>query len=603
MVDKSRAKAAKLKYTAKPSSKAESKFAASKSTSSKANSKSQAKNSRVDGTERASVSAVATILEQYSFTEKNIPITIRVLKVPGEFVKHYEISIESISDTTESILERIRQRLIDQVNFGILDLTADREHGHIEERLEQTIKLLIGRYFPESDDQTKEFLTTYLIQKSLGLGNIEMLMGDNQLEEIVINDARDPVWVYHKSYGWLKTNVRIRDEEQTRHYAMTVGRKVGRQISVMEPLLDAHLSTGDRVNATLSPISEGNTMTIRRFSRDPWTITKFLGAKTISPQAASLVWLGMQYELSAIIAGGTASGKTSTLNCLASFFQPNQRIISIEDTRELQLPSFLHWVPMQTRQPNAEGKGAISMGDLLVNSLRMRPDRIIVGEIRRRQEAETLLEAIHTGHSCYATFHANSAQETVDRLTNQPIDIPKSMLPAISMIIMQFRNRRTGVRRTFQIAEIQSDGAPNVLQQYDPKRDVLQNANKSKSLYNTLELFTGMTPREIAADLVEKQRILKYLVDMKISSVDGVGTVLAEYYTDPDNLRKFVSQQKLLTLPGISVARTVDSEARTGTGQVTAAIASAAPASPEPTKNSMSAAKHHGASQHAGRRK
>ena len=139
---------------------------------------------------------------------KNIPITIRILKVPGEFVKRYEISIESISDTTESILERIRQRLIDQVNFGILDITTDREHGHIEERLEQTIKLLIGRYFPESDDVTKEFLTTYLIQKSLGLGNIEMLMGDNQLEEIVINDAREPVWVYHKEFGWLRTNVR-----------------------------------------------------------------------------------------------------------------------------------------------------------------------------------------------------------------------------------------------------------------------------------------------------------------------------------------------------------------------------------------------------------
>jgi flagellar protein FlaI len=198
------------------------------------------------------------------------------------------------------------------------------------------------------------------------------------------------------------------------------------------------------------------------------------------------------------------------------------------------------------------------MEDLLVNSLRMRPDRILVGEIRRRQEAETLLEAIHTGHSCYATFHANSAQETVDRLTNPPIDIPTTMLPAISMILMQFRNRRTGVRRTFQIAEIMPDGKPNVLQQYDTKRDALVNKAKSKSLFNTLQLFTGMTPREIKHDLDEKQRILKYLVDLQIKNVDDVGRVLAEYYTNPENLRKHVSAKKRLVVPD---ARTVDAEA------------------------------------------
>jgi len=531
----------------------------------------------------ADSSSSSQLMDSYEYSAKNIPIGVRILRVPGEFVLRYEIAIESISETTETILERIRQRLIDQVNFGILDLTQDRESGKIEERFEETIKLLVEKYFPESDAQTRSFLTTYLIQKSLGLGNIEILMADNLLEEIVVNDAREPVWVYHKKHAWLRTNVYLRDEEQTRHYAMTIGRKVGRQITIMEPLLDAHLGTGDRVNATINPISEGNTLTIRRFSRDPWTITKFLRAKTISLSAASLIWMGMQYELSALIAGGTASGKTSTLNCLATFFPPNQRIISIEDTRELQLPSFLHWVPMQTRQPNAEGKGEIAMGDLLVNSLRMRPDRILVGEIRRQREAETLLEAIHTGHSCYATFHANSAQETVDRLSNPPIAIPKSMLPAISMVIMQFRNRRTGARRTFQIAEMLPDGSPNVLQQYDPKKDVLVNKNKSKSLNETLTLFTGMTPREIGKDLDEKARILKYLIDTNIDSVDGVGRVMAEYYTNPDNLRKYVAARK--ALPTLE-PRKIDAEA--GTLPKTSA-----PAAPPATKTHAHVAHRH----------
>jgi len=263
-------------------------------------------------------------------------------------------------------------------------------------------------------------------------------------------------------------------------------------------------------------------------------------------EAAAIAWLSIQYELSAIIAGGTASGKTSTLNVLASFFPPNQRVISIEDTREIQLQKFLHWVPMSTRQPNTEGKGQVSMEDLLVNSLRMRPDRILVGEVRRKREAETLFEAIHTGHSCYATFHANSAGEAINRLTNPPIEVPKSMLPAISMILVQFRNRRTGTRRTFQIAEILPDASHNMLMQYDAKKDILRSVNRSKTLMKTLELYTGNTTNELKRILNTKQQILKYMVKHNIDTVDSVGKVMAEYYTNHDNLMKYVRANKKL---------------------------------------------------------
>ena len=149
--------------------------------------------------------------------------------------------------------------------------------------------------------------------------------------------------------------------------------------------------------------------------------------------------MAVQNELSIIITGGTASGKTSMLNVVANFFPPNQRILSLEDTRELILPSALHWVPLETRLPNPEGKGGIAMLDLIVNSLRMRPDRIVLGEMRKHEEAMVLFEAMHTGHSVYATFHANNAEETINRLTNPPIDVPKILLPAISMNIVMYR--------------------------------------------------------------------------------------------------------------------------------------------------------------------
>ncbi len=498
--------------------------------------------------EKNSESKDRKVIESYNYKSKDIPISINIVKIKGEFVPIYEVSISSISRTTEFILEKIRQELIKKVNLGMIEITDVKKTEYVEDKFKETINDLINKYFPDVNDETKNCLQSYLFGKSLGLGNLELLMNDVSLEEIVVNDAADPVWVYHRKHGWLKTNVMLRDEEEIKHYASIIGRKIGRQITVLEPLLDAHLTAGDRVNATLMPIStHGNTITIRKFSRDPWTITKFLKSRTISIKAAALVWIAMQFEMSAIIAGGTASGKTSTLNALANLFPPNQRIISIEDTREIRLPKFLHWIPLNTRLANPEGKGEISMGDLLVNSLRMRPDRILVGEVRRKREAETLFEAIHTGHSVYATFHANNAEETVQRLTNAPIDIPPIMLPAISLIIVQFRNRRTGSRRTFQIAEILPNATANVLLQYDPKKDELVQVNKSKSLYENLKLYAGFSEADIESDLKEKEKVLKYLEDLNIETVDGVGRVMAEYYTDKENLMKYIHDKKLLT--------------------------------------------------------
>lgn len=488
---------------------------------------------------------ILKVIDTYEFSCNNMPITTKICDKKGEYVQCYEISISSIGATTEMVLEKIREELVRKVNLGMVDITDPKSKTIIEEKFSETIRGLIIKYFPEVDEKTVGFLTSYLIQKSLGMGEIEILNHDKMLEEVVINSADEPVWVYHRKYGWLKTNIYVKDEDKTRHYATMIGRKVGRQITVLTPLLDASLDGGDRVNATLSPIStKGNTLTIRRFSRDPLTITHFIETNTMPVGAAAMLWLGIQFELSAIIAGGTASGKTSTLNVLGSFFPPNQRIISIEDTRELNLPKYLHWVPMSTRLPNSEGRGEITMEDLLINSLRMRPDRIIVGEVRRQAEAETFFEAIHTGHSCYATFHANNVEETIKRLTNEPINVPKIMLPAVSMLMVQFRNRRTNMRRTFQIAEILPNSDVNVLMQYDSKKDVLTNVNKSKSLMSTLELYTGYSQQEIGKILKEKESILKYLVKQQVKTVDGVGRIMAEYYTDKDNLMKFVRKNK-----------------------------------------------------------
>jgi flagellar protein FlaI len=218
------------------------------------------------------------------------------------------------------------------------------------------------------------------------------------------------------------------------------------------------------------------------------------------------------------------------LNVISNFFPPNQRIISIEDTRELVLPESLHWVPMETRLPNPEGKGGVTMLDLVVNSLRMRPDRIIMGEIRRKQEAEVLMEAMHTGHSVYGTIHANNAKETIARLTNPPIDIPKEMIPAVSVILVQNRNRRTGTRRTLQIAEILPNGESSILMQLNVKKDVIEKINSSEVLFDRLKLYTGLSGDSLDKDLKRKVKVLKWMVKNNIENVNDVGAIISKYY-------------------------------------------------------------------------
>lgn len=476
------------------------------------------------------------LLDTYQLAVNKIVVDIRVEHPPEEPVPFYLISIANISETTKLILEKIRQEFISKLDTRALEQAESSAESTntldiLRSQFEKEIRMLIKKYFPHIPKDSEDMLVNYLLEENLGLGKIEILLKDPNLEEIVINSHTEPVWVYHRKHAWLKTNVKILTEARIRHYSMTIGREVGKEITNLSPLMDAHLTTGDRVNATLLPISSrGNTITIRKFAEDPWTITKFIKAGTISLSAAALIWIAIQNELSVLIAGGTGSGKTSMLNVIANFFPPNQRIISIEDTRELQLPNTLHWVPMETRMANPEGKGEVAMLDLLVNSLRMRPDRILVGEIRRQKEAQVLLEAIHTGHSVYATIHANDASEVVTRLTNPPINIPKPMIASLALIVVQNRNRRNGKRRTLQVAEVLPTGDPNVLLQHDVYNDRLVKVGESEAVIEKIRLYTGMTNEQISKELDEKTKVLKYMILHNMENVDEIGQFFSKYY-------------------------------------------------------------------------
>jgi len=483
-------------------------------------------------------------IDNYRIHADKFIMYVRIVKQEFELVPYYILSLLEYGRVTEVILEKVKDEIVRSISIKSVPGTSDEE-SDIDNEFKNKLFDRLSFLFPGIPETKIVALTEYIKLTTLGIGELEVLLKDAEIEEIVINNANEPVWIYHRKHAWLKTNVIPKNEEIIKHYATLAGRIVNKDITLLNPLLDAHLKTGDRLNATLSPITtKGNTITIRKFASKPWTITHLIKNKTLDYTTAALVWFAIQHELSLLIVGGTGSGKTSTLNVISNFFPPNHRIISIEDTRELILPDSLHWVPMQTRLPNPEGEGEISMLDLVINSLRMRPDRVIVGEIRRKKEAEVLFEAMHTGHSVYATLHANSVNEAMMRLTNPPIDLPKTMLNSLSLLIVQNRNRRTGRRRTFQIAEILENGDTNLLFELDMSKDQMRPINKPKRLYKTLRIFSGLTELQIKVDMKEKIRLLKFLVQENIDDVHEIGSIVSDYYSNKDYVFKSLFKKK-----------------------------------------------------------
>ncbi|MFH1471722.1 MAG: type II/IV secretion system ATPase subunit [Nanoarchaeota archaeon] len=476
-------------------------------------------------------------MDTYIVSSDGVPAEVYIYSPPTEYVPIYRLIYPQIPTATHSILNSIREELITLINLSTKEFVDPTAIIPVKQKFSTKAHELMKKYLPGTSENDENILVGYLIHEMLGLGIIELLLADNQLEEIVINNSKDPIWVYHKRHGWLKTTVILENEELIYNYSSSIGRRVGRQITNLYPLMDAHLYTGDRVNATLFPISTvGNTITIRKFARSPWTIIHLLEpkVKTISTEAVALIWLAIQYELNILVVGGTASGKTSFLNTLMPFIPPNQRIISIEDTREINLPKFLQWIPFSSREPNPEGKGGVSMLDLLMNCLRMRPDRIIIGEIRREKEVEVMFEAIRTGHSAYATFHADNAHQAYQRLMNPPISLPEAMLNALHMVVVQYRHRRLGIRRTLEVGEIvpvsATENKLNIVYRWNPKSDVLEKANKTFRIFNEINMYTGMNDAEIETNLKDKECILKWMVSHGIKTVNSVGKVFAEYY-------------------------------------------------------------------------
>ncbi len=482
-------------------------------------------------------------METYKIEFENTKVPIIVFHNKGDIELSYDVGILEIGEYSEFIIEKIKEDLIRE---GIFEKKEGENFNYedLKKAYVKKVEELLKFYFPMLALEERSQLVTYLVQKSLDLGLVDILIADSGIEEIAINGPNQKVMVYHRKHGWLKTNLTFANDEEIRNIASRIALENRKFFSNLNPLLDAHLRGGHRVNATLNAIStKGSSITIRRFSDKPWTVSDLITSKTSSSIALALIWIAIENEFSVIVAGGTGSGKTSFLNAISSFIPATQRIVSVEDTREIRLPQYTHWVPMEARQANQEGKGQVSMLDLIVNSLRMRPDRIVIGEIRKKEEAEVLFEAMRTGHSVYGTFHANTAAETILRLSSAPIEIPKITLSSLGLVVVQHRDRRSGKRVTLQIAEMRENGDAHVVLQHHPKTNKHYFKAKPVAFLQKLEEMQGISEKEFMMQLREKAVILSYLAYFKINDLAAVGEVINEYYLDKENLIKQIKER------------------------------------------------------------
>lgn len=449
----------------------------------------------------------------------------------------YEVYEISLTEEEKRIYDQIYEHLIWELK-PTAGLTTDSVE--VLKRTASRIMRLFQLRFTKTPTLSWNKISYYIERDIFGYGILDPIFKDRYIEDISCNGIGKPIYVWHRRYESLPTNIVFKREEDLDAYVLKLAHKAGKHLSVAYPTLDAILPGGHRLAATFSRevSTGGSTFTIRKFSESPITIADMIKFGTISSEIASYLWLAMDYKLTTLILGVTGAGKTSTLNAIATLLRPTYKVVTIEDTPELKLP-LENWVQLVSRSSFLGGVGEVTLFHLVKMSLRYRPDVIIVGEIRG-EEAYVLFQSIATGHSGITTLHAESIDAAVKRLTSSPMNIPPSYIPLINIAMLirriTFRDEKGNLRPARKIVsvwEVLDYENYREIASWDPATNKF-NIDLEKSLViDRVAKLSGKSKENIQEELRNRRLILEWLVRTGKTEYKEVATWIQRYYVDP----------------------------------------------------------------------
>lgn len=464
----------------------------------------------------------------------------------------YSISEPILTEDDKEFIEKLTKDLMELIEVDLSGIKNRAEAiKYLEEQVKKVIKISNIRIPVEKYPK----IFYYIYRNFIGLNEIEPLMFDPRIEDIGCDGLNVPLYVVHQAFGSIKTGIMFTNSDQLRNFVIKLAERCGRYVSYAEPLLDGTLPDGARIQASLASdvTTHGPTFSIRKFKEDPFSPTDLIKLGTASPEMMSYLWLGVEHGISVLICGGVATGKTSLLNSLSMFIRPEQKIVSIEDTRELNLPHE-NWIPSVSRSgfglpgPTGEKYGEVTLFDLLRESFRQNPDYVIVGEVRGK-EAYVMFQGMASGHPSMGTMHADSVDTVIKRLVTPPIELSPSLVEALDIVIVVVHAREKGkaARRIKEIIEIESvdkeSGHPRISKVFgwDPTSDAYEYSEDSWYL-NKLAMRLGISVDSLKKDVEQRKNIIDWMLRKKVSSFRDVSNMINLYYHDKETIIKWVSE-------------------------------------------------------------
>jgi len=483
---------------------------------------------------------IHSILEPYSY------VRIKFDNVASEYL--YEVIEPALSEDESILLEMLKNSVVLTINQAE-GITLREKESILRTVTDELLKNIGVSLTLES----RERIHYYLRRDFIGYSVIDSMMTDPNVEDCSCDGVKIPLYIFHRKYGSIKSNVRFETDEELDSFVVWLAQKCGKHISVAEPMLDATIPDGSRLNATLGKhvTKRGSSFTIRRFKENPFTPVDLLRFKTMSTEMMAYLWVSTEFGSSMLVCGGTASGKTTTLNAVLLFIPPQMKIISIEDTRELNLPHE-NWIPGLTRESFGGRKsytsGSVDMYDLLTAALRQRPQYLMVGEVRGK-EAYVVFQAMATGTISYSTFHAEDVQSMVHRMENDPINLPRALITALDVVMLQAQVKvgTKMTRRVKSLTEIvgmdpeTGELITNSVFVWNPADDSFNYSGHSY-IFEKVRTIKSWSPREMEREWRRRVEILEYMKKMEFDNYRQVAKVISTYYKNPDKVMKEVRE-------------------------------------------------------------